>query len=333
MRRDPNRPDIETDTSVLILDLEHAETAGDSDLIILMLDGQVVEHSLEKELARVWLNSGKHLLVFINQPSIPEGSTSLALQPTWKTRYTVIGPVNDRRFLVDKFVPLVIQLLSQKLLGLGRDFPLFRIAIARQLISDTNLSNASYAFATGLGEIVPLFSIPLTVTDMIVLTKDQAFLAYKLGLTFGFSTRWQDYMAEFSGVLGTGFVFRQIARTLIGLVPGFGIIPKVGVAYAGTAVVGNAILNWYLTGRHISKGQVSALYEQTYTSGKNIIHIMRPRLPRRSESKPQHVSKPVKRSKYGCPQCGKRNARKASFCQYCGGKLDHISLEKGELNE
>ena len=108
----------------------------------------------------------------------------------------------------------------------------------------------------------------MNVTDMFVLTKTQAYLVYKLGLAFGFSTQWQDYVAEFGSVLGTGFLWRQIARGLIGLIPVYGIIPKVGVSYAGTYVVGNAILQWYLTGRHISAKQMRELYRHAFDRGR-----------------------------------------------------------------
>ena len=105
-----------------------------------------------------------------------------------------LSPISQR--------PTVLKLLPNQLLALGRMFPIFREAIAHQLINEACLTNASYAFSTGLAEIVPVLALPLTVTDMVVLTKNQAFLVYRLGLLFGFSTRWQDYVAEFGSVIG-----------------------------------------------------------------------------------------------------------------------------------
>ena len=156
----------------------------------------------------------------------------------------------------------MIDSLPDLLLGLGRFFPLFRIPIAHYLINDTCFSNAAYAMSTGLAEIVAVLDIPITIADSIILTKSQAFLVYKLGLALGYSTRWQDYIAEFGGVLGGGFVWRQIARSLVGLIPVWGIIPKTGIAYAGTYVVGNVVLQWYLTGKQVSGKQMQQLYAQ-----------------------------------------------------------------------
>ena len=239
-------------------------------------------------------------------------------------------------------------------MALGRKFPIFRIPIAHYLINETCYTNAAYSLSTGLAEIIPVLTIPLTITDMIVLSKNQAFLVYKLGLTLGFSTRWQDYIAEFGGVLGSGFMWRQIARSLIGLVPLWGIIPKVGVAYAGTYVVGNVVLQWYITGRHLSKKQMQELYYRSLHQGKETarrilsrmpkIRFPRLKLPRlklrrlqrpsvRLPRLPSFSSRKKRQAKamvasQECPECGRLSAEDAVLCQYCGFTFGEILLQE-----
>jgi len=200
---------------------------------------------------------------------------------------------------------------------------LFRVPIARFLINDTCVSNAAYALSSGLAETIPVLNIPLAVTDTVVLTKNQAFLVYKLGLALGFSTRGHDYFVELGGVLGSGLLWRQIAHTLVALVPVWGIVPKTTIAYAGTSVIGNVVLQWYLTGRHVSRKQVGQIYRQALGRGGNIARSLlakmsrpRLRLPRR---KPRSLPAPV--TKFTCQSCGKPNEADASFCQYCGKSL------------
>jgi uncharacterized protein (DUF697 family) len=228
-------------------------------------------------------------------------------------------------------------------LALGRYFALFRVPIARHLINDSSFTNAAYSFGTGVAEVVPVLNIPMNVTDVFVLTKNQIFLVYKIGLALGMPTDLQSYFATFGGILGAGFFWRQTARSLVGLIPAWGIIPKVAVAYAGTEVVGTAVLHWYLTGRHITKEQIRQLYTQAFARAKKLVPRLRRSQQRLEEGKPKRQRK----SKRGaaqpaleapqatagalpagtaagangmrnCPNCSKPNAIDAVFCQYCG---------------
>ncbi len=302
---------------MLISELDSEDWVSAAELIILVLDATSPDFSLEQALAKKWVGAGKKVLVFINKIGLegnqPLNSNSLR----WEMGQVLHGSALDSVFMQHEFVPVILELLPKRHLALGRQFPLFRVAIAHKLINDFCYSNAVYSLSTGVAEVVPIFDIPFNIADMVVLTKAQAFLAYKLGLTLGFSTRWQDYLGEFGSVLGGGFVLRQLARMLIGLIPIWGIVPKVAIAYSGTYVVGHVVLQWYLNGRHISTQQMRAIYWQALMIRKNIARNMvsrlrRPRLSRRKAAQLQRSTlKP-------CQFCRKPNAPDANFCQYCG---------------
>jgi uncharacterized protein (DUF697 family) len=372
MRHDPAQPQAETDSPLLILDLEEARASAErlytTDLIILSLHALSENDSRERLLAKDWADAGKKVLVVITRVeagNAPGRASVSSMNRTFGISLdywlnlgdcrVVIGRLDDPDFLSRDFVPAVLELLPQDNLALGRQFPLFRVPVAHQLINETCFSNAVYSLSTGLAEVVPVLGLPLNVADMVVLTKSQAFLVYKLGLALGLSTRWQDYVNEFGGVLGGGFLWRQVARSLVGLIPAWGVIPKVAVAYSGTYVVGHAVLRWYLTGRHVSKDQLSLLYGEAFERGKLVarnlrermpqLHLKsrlpRPRLPGRRKapaalpagdpgaqaapavSGPQ-ISLPGVADPDGrrCPVCGKDSAADASFCQYCGAALN-----------
>jgi uncharacterized protein (DUF697 family) len=281
MRTDPAREGIHTQSPLAIITIE-AETPGPAtNLIILLADATRAEFGMEQSLVKKWSEQGKNVLVFINKIDLVSGVIPAAANLGWQAARVIYGSANDSQSLQKEFIPAMLELLPQLHVALGRQFPLFRVTVAHQLINETCFSNAAYSFSTGLAEIVPVLDLPLNLTDLIVLTKSQAFLAYKLGLLVGFTTRWQDYVTEFGGVIGGGFVWRQAARSLIGLVPGWGIIPKVAVAYSGTYVVGHAILGWYLSGRHLSAKQMRDLSIQAFTRGKEYARKLGEKLPKR----------------------------------------------------
>jgi uncharacterized protein (DUF697 family) len=328
MRRDPARPNVVTMTPILLVDLDDPEQAyqktANADLIILTINAAQPNTVTERQLARRWVDAGKKILVIIHRQFVEEITVStdqsLVLEQwgSWGKQHVLMGNLTDMNFITQEFSPVVIEMLPDLLLSLGRYFPLFRLPIAKQLINDTSLSNAAYAVSTGIAEVVPVLDVPLNVADMFILTKAQAFLVYRLGLTLGFSFNWQDYVKEFSGVLGGGFIWRQIARQLIGLIPSWGIVPKVAVSYSGTYVVGHVVLQWYLTGRHITRKQMQELYVQAFARGKNLADGLTKRLPKPKPKKQVIKALPAPRKITKCPRCGKRPAKGAQFCHYCG---------------
>ena len=349
MRRDPSRPEQVSPAPILILDLDESADLPRVDLVILLMNAADPDDRLARIQVRMWLDAGRRVFAFINRPLVftsPEGG-GLAVEPwlNWGKRHVLVGPVDDPTFLTKEFVPAVMHLLPDLLLALGRYFPLFRVPIARHLINDACFSNAAYSLSTGLAEIVPIFNIPLNLTDVLVLTKNQIFLAYKIGLTLGLPTDLQSYFSTFGGVLGAGFFWRQMARSLVGLIPGWGVIPKVAVAYAGTVVVGNAVLQWYLTGRHITGAQIRQLYSQAFAKGKQLVPRLRRDRKQLGSGKPQkergqktprfrrvrgaqppvsalpEVAVTQSASLQTCSNCGRSNAADALFCQYCGKTL------------
>ncbi len=361
IRSDPARPSTRTQSPVLIADLEATSGVLDADLVVLVLEATQKDTRQAQELARQWANMGKSVLVFVNRGDMVTEGQVLDQWVDWGRSAVLYGSAGDVDFLSKEFVPAVLHLLPERHAALGRQFPLFRVAIARRLISETCLSNAAYALSTGLAEVVPVLDLPLNVTDMIVLTKSQAFLVYKLGLLLGLSTRWQDYVTEFGGVIGGGFLWRQLARQLVGLIPVWGIVPKVAVAYAGTYVVGNAILQWYLTGRHLSRKQMRALYVEAFARGKQLARDLVSRVPRpgrrrrekEARSLPPGDERPAGKARFRpgrgkrkalpagadskvCASCGKPSAGDANFCQYCGQTLEDKSgveaPDSGEVN-
>ena len=188
--------------------------------------------------------------------------------------------------------------------------------------------------------MVPVLDLPLNIADIAVLTKGQALLVYKMGLALGLPIDWQYYVTEFGGVIGGGFLWRQIARSLIGLIPAWGIIPKVAIAYSGTYVVGQVVLQWYLTGRHISREQMRELSRQAFDQGKAVAaslaslvprpQLPRPRLPQLLRPRLWHRRpKEITLTLQGpiCKNCNTQNDLDASFCKHCGQPLGNEPLD------
>lgn len=153
-------------------------------------------------------------------------------------------------------------------LALARQLPPLRHAVFDLLIEETARANATYAFTAAMAEAVPVLDVPLNLADMLILTKNQLLMGYKIALGAGKAGRPRDLVGEVIGVVGGGFLFRQAARGLVGLIPVAGVIPKVAIAYTGTWAIGRAVVAWATQGRRLSTSALGRLSREAAGRGR-----------------------------------------------------------------
>jgi uncharacterized protein (DUF697 family) len=321
LRVDPTQPQIQSYTPIKILDLNLDAPTPQADLIVLLLDAGKSDFRLEEKIIHKWGEANQNILVFVNKVDTLQEGQIIKDWIDWPVERIAYGSATQHESLKTQFIPVIMEMLPNQHIALARQFPLFRGVIAHHLINDACFSNATYALSTGIAEIFPALGVPLNIADIVVLTKAQAFLVYKLGLALGLSTEWRDYVTEFGSVIGSGFIWRQIARSLVGLIPVWGIIPKVSVAYAGTYVVGNTVWRWYITGKHLTRAQMRELYRHAFIRGKNVAREWLARRPRLKIGRRKQAKLPPPKDRKVCPHCEKENFSDAEYCQYCGRSL------------
>jgi uncharacterized protein (DUF697 family) len=173
------------------------------------------------------------------------------------------------RSLQTELIPALFERLPEDLhLPLSRHVPLARPVYSKRLTDETAKANAIYAASTALGGIIPVVNVPLNVADMMILTKNQLVMAYKLALAYGKTGAPTSVMTEMISVLGSGFFFRQVARGLVGFIPGWGVVPKIAIAYAGTYLVGQGVNVWLRDGEKVTQRELERFYSEALTRGK-----------------------------------------------------------------
>jgi len=151
---------------------------------------------------------------------------------------------------------LVGQVQGDQRLAIAATLAIFRPAVAEAIVDETAKANATFALTTGLAETVPVLTAPLNIGDMVVLTKNQLLMGYRILLAAGRHGDPRSMIREVLGVLGGGLLFRQAARQLVGLIPVVGLLPKVAVAYGGTWAMGRALTAWAMGGEAVTSDSV-----------------------------------------------------------------------------
>jgi uncharacterized protein (DUF697 family) len=177
-------------------------------------------------------------------------------------------PALDERALAT-LAPAIVQAFpAGQRLALARQLPPLREAVFDALIDETAKANATYSFTTAMAEQVPVLDVPLNLADIIVLTKNQLLMGYRIALGSGKGGRARDVIGEVLGVVGGGFLFRQAARQLVGLIPVAGVVPKVAIAYTGTWAIGRAVVLWATQGRRMSPAAIGRLSRDAAGRGR-----------------------------------------------------------------
>ncbi len=151
-----------------------------------------------------------------------------------------------------QLITALVRLAPQVMLPLGRRYPHVRRAVADHLILDTARVNAQFAAVSSLPANIPLVGgVVGDMADMLVLTKNQVLLVFKLAGLYGRDlSLGLRAIAEVIPVVGGAFFWRTTARTLVGLLPSIvSLVPKAVVAYTGTFAVGELARYYYEYGR------------------------------------------------------------------------------------
>ncbi|MBA2758917.1 MAG: hypothetical protein H0U38_04415 [Chloroflexia bacterium] len=136
--------------------------------------------------------------------------------------------------------------------ALGRRFPELRLAAVKAIVDETAKANAQFSLISNVPAVVPFIGgLVAASADLIVLTKNQVMMVYKIAAAhekdLGDQMR---IMRELAPVVGSGFVWRTVAREAASFLPlAAGTVPKVAIAYVGTVVLGRAADYYYRYGQ------------------------------------------------------------------------------------
>ncbi|MBI4322450.1 MAG: hypothetical protein HY675_28485 [Chloroflexi bacterium] len=176
--------------------------------------------------------------------------------------------------VIPALVPLITESLPGLQLALARRLPRFRDHVANQIILETSRVNAEFALFSSIPSNIPIIGeIVSPGADLFVLTKNQVMMILKLAVLNGRSIDAKlEIVLEIAPVVGGAFLWRTLARTLLGLVPGvLSAAPKTLVAFAGTHVVGSMAHYYYGHGRKPSREAVRRFRREALERAKSAL--------------------------------------------------------------
>jgi uncharacterized protein (DUF697 family) len=215
---------------------------------------------------QIW-NASTYDAIFIHDPLRTGAATRLNVKVAEGLQQPVV---------TESYVPFdlteanrVRQHLSDRLdaraVAFGRHYPAFRPAVISRVITDSSTANAQFALVANIPALIPLVGGFLSAgADMILLTKNQLMMVYKIAAASGRSLdNQQAILKEMTPVVGAGFLWRTLAREATSFLPfAAGTVPKVAIAYTGTFALGRAADLFYRFGKAPTEEQRAEFYAQ-----------------------------------------------------------------------
>ena len=179
-----------------------------ADLFVVALDG-ALETDARRVLSDLSVNETPLVLV-----QTQDTANMLVLGVAQESIVTLAIAEGDDE-VRDRLFTTLVRAAPEVLLAAGRRHPLLREPVAEHLIRDTSRVNAQFAALSSLPVEIPLLGgLVGDMADLLVLTKNQVLLLFKLGGLYGRDLAFgRQLLIEVAPVVGGAFVWRTTART------------------------------------------------------------------------------------------------------------------------
>ena len=169
-------------------------------------------------------------------------------------------------------------------LSLARHVPILRPEVARRIVRQVALENATFAIGTALGNVVPSILEPIlgvaeAAGDIVFLTANQVRMMLMVSAGYGRKIGLMAQWKEISSIVGAAFTWRALARNLVSKIPfGGGLVPKGAIAYAGTFSIGEGLVYFYTTGHKMTREEAARTFRSAYAGSVERVRVIMGRL-------------------------------------------------------
>ena len=113
--------------------------------------------------------------------------------------------------------------------------------------------------------------LPIPVADFFLITPMQIAMVTAIGYFYGVDVN-KERVFELFATLGAGFGFREAARQLVKLVPGYGTVISAAIAFAGTVALGETAHVWFKSKMKLDAEELKEIFRRTAIRAKDEYH-------------------------------------------------------------
>lgn len=216
-------------------------------LVVYLLDAAEGLRPRDYELVGKVQRAGKPLVVALNKADLlGKKADEAASRAAALLKVDDIIPISarDGENVAEELIPALIEHSAEAAVVLGRQLPQFRRNAANKLTRTAML----VSLAAGL-EPIPLIDIPILLSTQIR-------LVLRIAAVYGEPLTAQ-HARELFATIASGLALRYLAEEVAKVVPFGGDLVSGAIAAAGTWAIGQVAIEYFESGKHLSRKQVS----------------------------------------------------------------------------
>jgi small GTP-binding protein len=227
-----------------------ADAAAKANASLLLIDGSAGLRQGDSDLLGYLLGLGRPVVVALNKIDLLGRDTQRVADDAAIRLGVPVYPISAKKGtnIAEKLIPALVDALPDLAVALGRELPSIRRSMANKVIAQ------SAALNTAVG------AQPIPFIDIPVLISTQIRMVLRIAAIYGepFNVH---HARELIGTIAGGLAFRYMAQQGARLVPAAGWAISAGIAAVGTFAIGRVALEYFDSGKSMSRRQMREMYK------------------------------------------------------------------------
>lgn len=234
-----------------------ARSASEADAILLMLDAGAGLRQGDADLLHYLQSLGHPVVVALNKIDLLGKQVEKATADASMRLGVPVVAVSAKKGtnVAEKLVPALVDALPDLAVALGRELPMLRRSAAQRVVRQAAALNTVVG-----AEPVPFLDIPVLLTM-------QARMILRIAAIYG-EPFTSHHAKEMISTIAGGLAFRYLAQQGAKLVPVGGWAVAGGIAALGTWAMGNVAIEYFESGKHLTRKQMREMYKTTLKRDK-----------------------------------------------------------------
>ncbi len=241
--------------------VDRAQIAGSAaqsaDAVLLMLDAVAGLRQGDADLLAYLQSLRRPVVVALNKIDLlKKEHDKIAADASQRLGVPVI-PISAKKGtnVAERLLPALVDALPDMAVALGRELPQVRRRMANKVVKQSTVLN------TAIGaEPVPFIDIPVLLTT-------QARMVLRIAAIYG-EPLTARHAKELISTIAGGLAFRYLAQQGAKLVPTGGWAVAAGIAALGTWAIGQVAIEYFESGKRLTRGQMREMYKTTLKRDK-----------------------------------------------------------------